>query len=320
VKEYNEQLYRGGEGWLPARLNERKAASGDESNYARPFQPSFTTSALDIYRDKKFDRLDKAVFVRWWDVMPAGNGQTVARFRIGDSALAFAGVYGTAGLLSWTVCASPPFLVEKAVGPGRVLLCTALLDRPTETNLPNLVGQGATVLMQELCYYLAGGRHGNPNVQQGQPLVYRLNKGQKLDGFKLKSPSGTEKPLAINPSEPEKTYPARLTAHPHGDLLTIENQAECGTWELSYKDKERRSSYFVIQTEPQELNLAPSTEEERKAVGEYVPFTYSNDPQQLLATIGSRDERQEIWWWLMLGVVALLCGEVWMTRRIVKNR
>jgi hypothetical protein len=29
---------------------------------------------------------------------------------------------------------------------------------------------------------------------------------------------------------------------------------------------------------------------------------------------------EELWWWLMLGVIGLLCAEVWMTRRVVRGR
>ena len=29
---------------------------------------------------------------------------------------------------------------------------------------------------------------------------------------------------------------------------------------------------------------------------------------------------RDMWWLLMVGVIGLLCGEVWMTRRIIKGR
>jgi hypothetical protein len=31
-------------------------------------------------------------------------------------------------------------------------------------------------------------------------------------------------------------------------------------------------------------------------------------------------QRQEVWWWFLVGVIVFLCGEVWMTRRIARNR
>jgi hypothetical protein len=31
-------------------------------------------------------------------------------------------------------------------------------------------------------------------------------------------------------------------------------------------------------------------------------------------------QRQEVWWGFLFAVVALLCGEVWMTRRVARNR
>ena len=47
---------------------------------------------------------------------------------------------------------------------------------------------------------------------------------------------------------------------------------------------------------------------------------YQNDRAQLAEEWISEQHRQELWCWLLLGLIALLCGEVWLTRRIVKNR
>jgi hypothetical protein len=44
-------------------------------------------------------------------------------------------------------------------------------------------------------------------------------------------------------------------------------------------------------------------------------MTYSGES----ATIMSGPDR-DLWWLALVAVGALLCGEVWMTRRIVKNR
>jgi hypothetical protein len=47
---------------------------------------------------------------------------------------------------------------------------------------------------------------------------------------------------------------------------------------------------------------------------------YENDRTELAAQWVSENHRHEVWWWLFLGVIGLLCAEVWMTRRLVKNR
>ncbi len=47
---------------------------------------------------------------------------------------------------------------------------------------------------------------------------------------------------------------------------------------------------------------------------------YQNDRGEMAASWVSEGHRQELWSWLLLGLVALLCSEVWMTRRMVKRR
>jgi hypothetical protein len=35
----------------------------------------------------------------------------------------------------------------------------------------------------------------------------------------------------------------------------------------------------------------------------------------------ARDSRpQPFWWWFLIGVILLLCSEVWFTRKIAKSR
>jgi hypothetical protein len=48
--------------------------------------------------------------------------------------------------------------------------------------------------------------------------------------------------------------------------------------------------------------------------------TYENDREQMFKRIVETAPRKEVWTWCLIGVIALLCGEVWMTRRLVKNQ
>ena len=38
------------------------------------------------------------------------------------------------------------------------------------------------------------------------------------------------------------------------------------------------------------------------------------------AALVASTQKQELWLWFLIGVVVLLCGEVWLTRRIALNR
>src|SRR5262249_3731915 len=70
---YNDLLYRGGEGWLPARL---ERIVGDETNVKaalRPDPASFTPPALEIFRRDSRGGLADARFPRWWRLTTPGK-------------------------------------------------------------------------------------------------------------------------------------------------------------------------------------------------------------------------------------------------------
>src|SRR5262249_13008554 len=136
---YNDLLYRGGEGWLPARL---ERIVGEETNVKaalRPDPASFTHPALEIFRRDSKGGLADARFPRWWRLTTPGKhapGVPVGLLRGGTE--------------------TTPFLVERAVSPGRVMLAAVPLDNSWGTNLPDLAA--FVPLVHELAYYLAGAR------------------------------------------------------------------------------------------------------------------------------------------------------------------
>src|SRR5262249_32195913 len=63
---YNEQLYRGGEGWLPCQLD---GVEGDERNLRGAVHPdpaSFIHPTLELFRRVTVGGLNEARFPRWW--------------------------------------------------------------------------------------------------------------------------------------------------------------------------------------------------------------------------------------------------------------
>ena len=63
---------------------------------------------------------------------------------------------------------------------------------------------------------------------------------------------------------------------------------------------------------------AGQTAEDKKKVSDLVPMEYAEKDVDL--ALKGPDQKQELWFWFLVGVVVLLCGEVWLTRRIVLNR
>ncbi len=131
---YNERLYRGGDGWLPAMLSE----VGQSKNGAQPDVRSFQHPALELFRAAGDGVLKDVRFPKWTKTQLGlkDRATVMATFNNGD-----------------------PFLIEKTHGKGRVILCSVPLDRSWNSTLPST--WEFPILMHELAYYLAGNRAAN---------------------------------------------------------------------------------------------------------------------------------------------------------------
>jgi hypothetical protein len=103
-------------------------------------------------------------------------------------------------------------------------------------------------------------------------------------------------------------------------MLRIDGIRETGVYRLHTAGE--NTIYHVVHPKMAgESDLTPCTEEERAQVAKLVPgMEYLNNREHTDREWISEQHRQELWSWLLLGLIALLCGEVWLTRRIVKNR
>jgi hypothetical protein len=98
--------------------------------------------------------------------------------------------------------------------------------------------------------------------------------------------------------------------------LIYDDTREPGVYRLTTPSG--RIVYYVVQSDPRETDdLSPCSAEERQQVTAILPVNYVENCGDILA---GPSAAREIWWWLMLAVIVFLCGEVWLTRRIVKGR
>ena len=67
---YNEQLYRSGRGWLPARLEGVAGERARPDLAVAPDLKRFQHPALELFREEPNCTLGKARFPRWWKVRP----------------------------------------------------------------------------------------------------------------------------------------------------------------------------------------------------------------------------------------------------------
>jgi hypothetical protein len=303
---YNQALYRGGEGWLPVRLDGIQGDEGKPTLAVRPDPASFTHPAVELFRSLTVGGLGEARFPRWWRLETPGKAASGV----------VAGVMENATLRT-------PFLVERAFQAGRVLVCAVPLDNGWGTNLVEL--PSFVPLAHELVYYLAGARSADFNLRAGQPIRHRVEGKARLDEFRLKPPTGPEQPLSSQPGQPD-TYLAQWLPRDRGALLLYEGTREAGVYRLDAPGPARKESgqeravYYVVPPDAREADLTPSTQEDREKVAKLTSVRYEEGQDALLRGLSEGPQRQELWWLLLVGVIALLCMEVWMTRRLVKSR
>src|SRR5262249_29245464 len=133
----------------------------------------------------------------------------------------------------------------------------------------------------------------------GQPLIYQPTGGEAPGVVRLEPPLG----------------PARQRSVSEWPFIH-EDTREPGVYRLT--TPAGKIVHYVVQPDPGETeDLSPCGAEDREQVAALLPVTYAIEPGEVLA--GPAPTR-EVWWWLMLGVLGMLSGEVWLTRRIVKGR
>src|SRR5581483_6264402 len=188
-----------------------------------------------------------------------------------------------------------PFLVEKSFKAGRVLLCPVPCDRSWESNLTR--AWEFPILVNEVVQYLADSRAASFNVPTGEGLRYR----------------GVDKDI----------LPLEVTLQPprgKARNFTVEH------WPWSYAATHDPGVYrlelpgakiipFVVHGDPRESDLQPCTEKELK---EIMDLTGMHEIDAGLPALANAADTaaHDLWWLAMVGVMLLLCGEIWLTRRM----
>jgi hypothetical protein len=294
-KFYNEHLSKNA-GWLPAQLKEITTA--EPGRPAHPLQTGLTHPVLERFQSDP-SAWGRVEFSRWWKVTPTLAATVVARLSGED-----------------------PLLVEAPAGAGRVLLCTVPLNPTWETNLFGL--PEFPVLAHEIVHYLAGARAGEYgvrsaeyNLRPGQPLRFRLE-GESWNALTLQRPDEDPLPLYFDSPRRPGAHRGQLMQTPSSTVAAFSGTDAVGVYRLRTEDK--KTYYYTGQSDVEESNLAPCTPDDWKKVEEFVPMTYLTDRDATNSPLARELQTEELWWWLMLGVVGLLCAELWMTRRIVRGR
>ncbi|HVK08304.1 MAG TPA: VWA domain-containing protein [Gemmataceae bacterium] len=273
---YNEEHYRDGRGWLPARLIDPVGDENDLAKAPRPVSASLESSAFELFKSEDPGTLaGSAYFPRHWKLEARTEGGGVPVALLSDRT---------------------PLFVEKNVGKGRVLQAAVPLDNGWRTNLTDL---GDYVrLAHELVYYLAAARAGDVNLEARQPIVFRPADGERPGPVTVQPPDGPGRRLSV-------------TEWP----LVYDDTRETGVYKLT-TDTGKVQYYVVQPDAGESDLTPCSDEDRAAVARLVKTTQYVLTPAEVFSKEADPESRFEFWWLLLLAVIALLAFEVWMTRRI----
>ena len=169
---YNDDLYREGRGWLPARLIEPIGDENDLEHAVRPIGSTLEHPALELFKKEQPGGFSSAKFPRYWKVETGtSDGSVIA-----------------------SLSNRAPLFVEKSIGKGRLILSTVPLDNSWRTDLHT--NWEFVVLCHEMMYYLASARAADVNLFARQPIVYHPL-GEPPVGMTLEPPDDKPRRLDV---------------------------------------------------------------------------------------------------------------------------
>ena len=314
VAHYNNDLFRSGSGWLPARLEKQVGDENepepnnakDPDRAAHPLPKKFLHPALVLFQNAPVGGIERARFPKWWQLALSP----------GDTRPLVASLVIPGAKRDTKEMPTTPWLVEKKkYGKGSALLCSVPLDDTWGTNFHTRAVPEYALLVNKLIAHLADTDERKHNVEPGQPLVCPLLDDERGASAKsvLKTPRGETVALA----EKDGAITYTQTRLPGVYVLTTPRN---------------RTVYFVVKSgEPFDADeMTALTEKSKQEVAEVfrrggaaaksekaaeVSLTYTDDAAKVL-----RGPDRDVWWLFLVGVTLLLCSEVWMTRRIAKGR
>lgn len=289
---YNEILYRGGDGLLPAELLE---IAGDKThtNPLRPAKVEYRYPPLEVFAayPQIFKRL--MIFEYYKTRLPLERPELRVPVRLDDAEFS-------------------PLLVEKTFGRGRVALLTTSSDDDWNL-LPHDQSGAYLIFVDRLAQHLSYQAGGFRNLQVGDSLEYILKPEEYAPRFSLLTPEKAS--IGLSPQRLQEDV--FLLVYRNADrsgLYALEREVEGGPYRTELL------SYFAVNVDPEEGDLdRVSAEELRGRWGQSFVFQYQDtlDPAE-------KQERKppasRLWKYLLYAVLALVLVESLLAQRLGSYR
>lgn len=195
------------------------------------------------------------------------------------------------------------WILTRRFGEGHV----AILAAPLDTTWSTLPSKNDFVpFLHELVFSFVSRNEGR-NVESGMPLELPLPAGVDPTAIEFVLPDGKTAPG--QPSGDDKHPTARLDV-----------AVSPGVYRAVRKSRPQEApEYFVVEFDRQEANLTPLSEPELKTLASTDRIRPIRKLDEWTAAVAADAPRTELWWMILVAVLALLVFEVAMTRRLVRS-
>lgn len=280
IEHYNRDLFRKGEGLLPAAIQGMARAEIADSP-ARVLMQRLTHPSVLYFNDARGGRLQDAEFRSWIEFAPPPNENTQRILSLDRNA---------------------PLLLEKKLGQGRVIACATTANAEW-TNLP--LQPFFVPLMQRLTTYLA--TEGSAPAWQlvGTTLHLPLEKAELGAEFTLRDPTGQMQ---------------TLKSQQEGDKVFVQSPpiAQPGIFVLQRIGSEK-TSYLAFNTDNNESDLKALPSDQIKKIAERHEAAFADSLPSYQALDRTRRHGSELWQPLLIALLALLFFEVLLQQRIARG-
>ncbi len=277
---YNDQLLP--YGLLPARLGEVADKQQDAEPFTRVVGQRFDHPALQIFSNPRNGDLASAEMRQWHRTVEDPDNDLVRTLARLETGDAF--------------------LIEKQYGNGRVLFCATACD-DAWSSLP--LRPVFVPLTQRLCTYLASSVMPPRNLGVSEKAVAHFPAAQ----------AGREVVVTDTQNE-QRALPIELRGG--RGVATYEDTARPGLYTMQGPDGE--AIHFVVNTRRSESDLKQLTSEERRAVAADMGAELVQDLDEYRQLDQTRRFGQEIWKPIFALVLFVLFFELWLERRMARQR
>ena len=278
---YNRELYRKGEGLLPAAIKGQARAELTAAP-ARVLMQRLTHPSVLYFNDARGGRLQDAEFRHWFEFAQPTNIETTQRILNLDR--------------------NVPLLLEKKHGQGRVI-AAATTANAEWTNLP--LQPFFVPLMQRLTTYNA--TEGSAPAWQlvGSTIRLNLEKAELGAEFTLRDPTGQTQ---------------TLKSQQEGDKVFVQSSpiAQPGIFQLQRVGTDK-TTFHAFNTDNTESDLKPLPADQIKKIADRHEASFADSLPGYQALDRTRRHGSELWQPLLIALLALLFFEVLLQQRIARG-